>query len=79
MIEEKDAPLKNITITIRILQTQVQYYLLWRNGRMRCVPMVRLFSVFAGMRSSKELGLGWKDVIKLMKRYVNIFKGGFTI
>jgi hypothetical protein len=40
---------------------------------------VRLFQVFAGMRSSKELGLGWKDVIKLMKRYVNIFKGGFTI
>ena len=65
--------------TIRILQTQVLYYRLWRNGRMRCIPMVRLFQVFAGMRSSKELGLGWKDVIKLMKRYANILKGGFTI
>ena len=50
------------------LQTQLLYYLQWRSGRMRCIPSVNLFQVFAGMRSSKELGLGWQDVIKLMKR-----------
>ena len=53
---------------IRPLQTQLLYYLRWRSGRMRCIPSVNLFQVFAGMRSSKELGLGWQDVIKLMKR-----------
>ena len=53
---------------IRSLQTQLLYYRLWRNGNMRCIPTVKLFQVFAGMRSSKELGLGSQDVIKLMKR-----------
>ena len=57
---------------LRLLHTQFLYHRLWKSGRMRCIPSVELFQVFAGMRSSKELELGWKDVIKLMKMWVNI-------
>ena len=57
-----------ISAATRSLQTQLLYHRLWRNGSMRCIPTIKLFQVFAGMRSSKELGLGWQDVIKLMKR-----------
>ena len=53
---------------ICLLQTQLLYHRLWLSGSMRCIPTIKLFQVFAGIRSSKELGLGWKDVIKLMKR-----------
>jgi hypothetical protein len=56
-----------IAIGLRLLHTQFLYHRLWKSGRMRCIPSAQLFQVFAGMRSSKELGLGWKDVIKLMK------------
>ena len=61
----------NIILIVEVigpLQTQLFYHRLWRNGRMRCIPTIKLFQVFAGMRSSKELGLAWLDVIKLMKR-----------
>ena len=57
-----------ILAAIRLLQTQLLYHRMWRNGNMRCIPTIKLFQVFAGMRSSKELGLGCKEVIKLMKR-----------
>ena len=56
-----------IAAGLRQLHTQFLYHRLWKNGRMRCIPSVELFQVFAGMRLSKELGLGWKDIIKLMK------------
>ena len=56
-----------LTAAIRVLQTQLLYHQQWRNGKMKCIPGARLFQVFAGMISSKELGLGWKDVIKLMR------------
>ena len=56
-----------IVAYIRPLQTQLLYHRLWKSGKMRCVPSERLFQVFAGMKSSKELGLRWKDVIKLMR------------
>ena len=52
---------------IGLLQTQLLYHQQWRNGKMKCIPSSRLFQVFAGMISSKEMGLGWKDVIKLMR------------
>jgi hypothetical protein len=61
----------NIILIVEVigpLQTQLFYHRLWRNGSMRCIPTVKLFQVFAGMRSSKELGLGCQEVIKLMKR-----------
>ena len=54
------------------LHTYFLYHRLWKSRRMRCIPSERLFQVFAGMRSSKELELGWKNVIKLMKMWVNI-------
>ena len=57
-----------IVAEIRLLQTQLLYHRLWRSGSMRCIPTIKLFQVFAGIRSSKELELGWQDVIKLMKR-----------
>ncbi len=57
-----------IVVASRSLQTQLLYNQQWRNERMRCIPTLKLFQVFAGMRSSKELGLRSKDVIKLMKR-----------
>jgi len=56
-----------IVVGFRLLHTQFLYHRLWKSGRMKCIPSERLFQVFAGMRSSKELELGWKDVIKLMK------------
>ena len=56
-----------IATGFRLLHTQFLYHRLWKSGRMKCIPSERMFQVFAGMRSSKELGLGWKDVIKLMK------------
>ena len=56
-----------IVSALRLLHTQFLYHRLWKSGRMRYIPSAQLFQVFAGMRSSKELGLGWKDVIKLMK------------
>src|SRR5581483_6146771 len=56
-----------IVIGFRQLHTQFLYHRLWKSGRMKCIPSESFFQVFAGMRSSKELGLGWKDVIKLMK------------
>ena len=57
-----------IVAVIRPLQTQLLYHRLWFSGSMRCIPTIKLFQVFAGITSSKELGLGWQDVIKLMKR-----------
>jgi len=56
-----------LAATIRLLQTQLLYYQQWRNGKMKYIPNARLFQVFSGMISSQELGLGWKDVIKLMR------------
>jgi hypothetical protein len=50
------------------LQTQLLYHRLWKSGRMRCTPSALLFQVFAGMISSKELGLRSKDVVKFMRR-----------
>ena len=57
----------HIALGFRQLHTCFLYHRLWKSGRMRCIPSAQLFQVFAGMRSSKELELGWKDVIKLMK------------
>jgi len=51
----------------RELHIQFLYHRLWKSGRMKCIPSAQLFQVFAGMKSSKSMGLGWKDVIKLMK------------
>src|SRR5581483_4076352 len=56
-----------IGVGFRLLHTKFLYHRLWKSGRMRCIPNEKLFQVFAGMKSSKELGLEWKDVIKLMK------------
>ena len=56
-----------IVAGFRQLHTQFLYHRLWKSGRMKCIPSAQLFQVFAGMRSSKELELRWKDVIKLMK------------
>jgi len=67
-LKSENIPLLVImTAGLRLLHTQFLYHRLWKSGRMKCIPSAQLFQVFAGMRSSKELGLGWKDVIKLMK------------
>ena len=60
-----------IDATLGRLMTQLLYYRLWKSRRMRCIPSMKLFQVFAGLRSSKELGLGWQDVLKLMKMLVH--------
>ena len=70
-IEPKIRKHYNIIVIVGVisqLPTQLLYHRLWLSGSMRCIPTIKLFQVFAGIRSSKELGLGWQDVIKLMKR-----------
>ena len=57
-----------LVLTLGPLMTQLLYHRQWKSKRMRCIPNVKLFQVFAGKRSSKELGLGCKEVLKLMKR-----------
>ena len=60
-----------LVLTLGKLMTQLLYHRLWKSKRMRCIPSMKLFQVFAGLKSSKELGLGWQDVLKLMKRLVH--------
>jgi hypothetical protein len=52
---------------IRLLQTQILYHYLWQTKKMKCIASSSLFQVFSGFKSSKELCLRSKDVIKLMR------------
>jgi len=61
------ATVGTLMAAIYLFLTQLLYYFLWTSGKMREIPMAKLFQVFVGKLSTKVLNMHSKDVVKLMK------------